>query len=63
MSSSCCQKKASCNKPSIVWECMGCGYRDPSINMELAPEKCPECSMSTDYFSQVEANSILNECF
>ena len=63
MNNSCCQSKGSCNKPVMVWECLGCGYRDSNINMELAPEKCPECNMTADYFIQVEANGIKNRCF
>lgn len=65
MGSSCCNSSGSgsCDKKIFVWECLGCGYRDPEINKNIPLNKCPECGMGGDYFVQVAADSIPNLCF
>ena len=56
MKTSCCG--GSCGPKSLVWECMGCGYRETDINTDLPLEECPECGLDADYFVQVDAGSL-----
>ena len=58
MKSSCCGSSSSCGKKALVWECIGCGYRDTDINKDLPLEECPECGLDADYFVQVDPSSL-----
>ncbi len=56
MGDSCCQSGRACGSVALVWECLGCGYYDKTINLEFAPEKCPDCGGSADYFVQTDVS-------
>lgn len=59
----CCSSEGPCDKKKLVWECVGCGYRDPNINSNIPPDVCPDCGITADYFTLVESDSIGAWCF